>query len=212
MSLLDWEKLLIRERFKETPSDEGLEGRSTFQKDFDRIAFSYAFRRLQGKTQVHPIPHNDHVHNRLTHSIETASIGRTLGTKIGLILEKKEALPQGTTPLDIGSIVQAACLAHDIGNPPFGHAGEYAIREWFSSNKLKIKDDLASSEFSDISTFEGNAQGFRVITRLENHFCDGGMRLSLPTLGAYLKYPWTSSNIPDGKEKNFLAIIQRLNI
>src|SRR6516225_2937417 len=130
---MHWAKLLSSKRFRGEPTASE-NGRSEFQKDYDRIAFSRAFRRLQGKTQVHPLPDNDHVHTRLTHTLEVASVGRSLGAQIGLDLERAGMLPIGVFPQDVGSIVQAACLAHDIGNPPFGHGGEEAIRAWFKRN------------------------------------------------------------------------------
>src|SRR5580693_141801 len=121
---MEWARLLSSKRLRNegappVPED----GRSEFQKDYDRIVFSRAFRRLQGKTQVHPLPDNDHVHTRLTHTLEVASVGRSLGTRAGIKIGEAQNLPDGMTAQDVGAILQAACLAHDIGNPPFGHAG-----------------------------------------------------------------------------------------
>lgn len=165
--------------------------RSDFHKDHDRIVFSSPFRRLGRKTQVHPLTENDHVHTRLTHSIEVGSVGRSLGILAGQKIQ--DSLPDHITPYDVGAIVQAACLAHDIGNPPFGHAGEYAIRDWFRREEhAYLLQNLSAKERLDLQTFEGNAQGFRVVTQLENHRFDGGMRLTFATLGTLLKYPWTS--------------------
>ena len=140
---------------------------------------------------------------RLTHSLEVASVGRTLGIKVGKMI--KDKLPKEVLPYEIGQIVQAACLAHDIGNPPFGHAGEEAIKSWFSqpehANEFLFNLDI--NEKDDLIHFEGNAQGFRVITQLEYNWYKGGMRLTYATLGAFLKYPWTSRETKH--EKKFSA-------
>ncbi|MGL4996810.1 MAG: dGTP triphosphohydrolase, partial [Deefgea sp.] len=166
-------------------------GRSNYHKDHDRIVFCSPFRRMGRKTQVHPMTENDHVHTRLTHSIEVACVGRSLGVLIGERLQGR--LPQHISPYDLGGIVQAACLAHDIGNPPFGHAGEYAIRDWFRRpDQAYLMQTLTAAERRDLMTYEGNAQGFRIITQLENHRFDGGLRLTYATLGTTLKYPWSS--------------------
>lgn len=188
---LDWNTLLTRERLgKPTQGTDEL-GRSPFHKDHDRIIFSGAFRRLGRKTQVHPVSSNDHIHTRLTHSLEVSCVGRSLGMRVGEVL--RDALPEWCSPADLGMIVQSACLAHDIGNPPFGHSGEDAIRYWFQQAAARgWLDDMSDAERSDFLNFEGNAQGFRVLTQLEYHQFDGGMRLTYATLGAYLKYPWTS--------------------
>lgn len=163
--------------------------RSPFHKDYDRIVFSSSFRQLNRKTQVHPLTLQDGIHTRLTHSLEVSCVGRSLGM---LAAEKIQSdLPPWVTPADIGVIIQAACLAHDIGNPPFGHAGEYAIRDWFSQPAHACYlEGLTPSQQADVLQYEGNAQGFRILTRLEFHPNDGGMRLTYATLGAFLKYPW----------------------
>jgi dGTPase len=199
--MMNWQQLLNAERLGAVRNDlfPHESGRSDFHKDHDRIVFSSPFRRLGRKTQVHPLTENDHVHTRLTHSIEVSCVGRSLGVIVGQRLQY--ALPQHITPYDIGAIVQAACLAHDIGNPPFGHAGEYAIRDWFCRDQhAYLLQNLSAHERLDLMTFEGNAQGFRVVTQLENHRFEGGMRLTYATLGTTLKYPWTSSDAtPSGK-------------
>ncbi|OOE11677.1 deoxyguanosinetriphosphate triphosphohydrolase [Stutzerimonas degradans] len=188
---MDWHTLLTRERLgKSTHSSEEL-GRSPFHKDHDRIIFSGAFRRLGRKTQVHPVSSNDHIHTRLTHSLEVSCVGRSLGMRVGEVL--RDELPEWCSPADLGMIVQSACLAHDIGNPPFGHSGEDAIRHWFQQAADRgWLDDMSDFQRSDFLNFEGNAQGFRVLTQLEYHQFDGGTRLTYATLGTYLKYPWTS--------------------
>jgi dGTPase len=187
-----WSKLLSTKRLK-ADKVQAEPGRSPFNSDHDRIVFSGAFRRLAKKTQVHPLANNDHVHNRLTHSLEVACVGRSLGCRVGEQISND--LPQGTSPYDIGDIVEAACLAHDIGNPPFGHIGEEAIKHWFSSN-LENNWKGAEDQFKDLANFEGNAQGFRIINATEYRVFDGGMRLTCATLGAFMKYPWLNGKGP----------------
>lgn len=191
MQVMTWDKLLNKSRLKDYPPREE-HGRSPFHADHDKIIFSGAFRRLAKKTQVHPLAINDHVHNRLTHSLEVSCVGRSLATRVGLELEKKGLLPTGITATDIGDIVEATCIAHDIGNPPFGHSGEEAIREWFSSEGKKFIQDLPPEFQYDLTTFEGNAQGLRVLTKAEGFQYEYGMRLTYATLGAFIKYPYYS--------------------
>jgi len=131
MERMSWDKLLNNTRLGGRPPKSEL-GRSPFHSDHDKVIFSGAFRRLARKTQVHPLATNDHVHNRLTHSLEVACVGRTLGVRVGQELLNERLIPEQHSASDIGDIVQTACLAHDIGNPPFGHTGEEAIRHWFS--------------------------------------------------------------------------------
>jgi dGTPase len=200
---MDWVTLLSTRRLSEETPRPAEDGRSEFQKDYDRIVFSRAFRRLQGKTQVHPLPENDHVHTRLTHTLEVASVGRSLGSRVGLHLERKQKLPHGTRAQEIGSIVQAACLAHDIGNPPFGHGGEYAIRAWFKQNGIYLRGLSNNLERLDLEGYEGNAQGFRILTQLEGYLFDGGLRLTTPTLGAFIKYPWSSGYAASTEKEKF---------
>lgn len=188
---MDWETLLCRERLGKLAATSDELGRTPFHKDHDRVIFSGAFRRLGKKTQVHPVSSNDHIHTRLTHSLEVGCVGRSLGMRVGEMLRAE--LPEWCQPADLGVIVQAACLAHDIGNPPYGHSGEDAIRHWFhQAARQGWLDPLTDAQRSDFLNFEGNAQGFRVLTELEYHQFEGGMRLTYATLGAYLKYPWTS--------------------
>lgn len=190
---MQWEKLLTIKRYGHESNIVPESGRSHFHKDHDRIVFSSAFRRLGRKTQVHPLALNDHIHTRLTHSIEVGSVGRSLGIRVGELIA--DELPAWVQPDDLGMIVQAACLAHDIGNPPFGHAGEYAIRDWFKQARNQhFLAGLKPAERLDLETFEGNAQGFRVVTCIENNLYDGGLRLTYPTLGTLLKYPWSSAD------------------
>lgn len=191
---MDWHSLLTRERLgKLTHSAEEI-ARSPFHKDHDRVIFSGAFRRLGRKTQVHPVSSNDLIHTRLTHSLEVSCVGRSLGMLVAEML--REQMPDWSEPSDLGMIVQSACLAHDIGNPPFGHSGEDAVRHWFrDALERGWLDSMSSAEQADFLNFEGNAQGFRVLTQLEYHQFDGGMRLTYATMGAFLKYPWTAQQI-----------------
>lgn len=202
--VMNWEALLSTRRFKlqagkvlasQAPATlEATAGlRSDFHIDHDRLVFSSAFRRLGRKTQVHPLASHDHTHNRLTHSVEVASVGRSLGNRVGAMMQHAELLPAGYTPFDIGSVVQVACLAHDIGNPPFGHTGEDALREWFRDPRhAHLLHGLSAAEQADIQTYEGNAHGLRMVASLEMYGSEGGMRLTSAALGALIKYPWTS--------------------
>ncbi|WFM71101.1 deoxyguanosinetriphosphate triphosphohydrolase [Halomonas sp. CKK8] len=197
MTQMSWERLLdpgrLHDRRGERPGGGRDEiGRSPFHKDHDRIVFAGSFRRLGRKTQVHPLTDNDHIHTRLTHSLEVGCVGRSLGMIVGERLSGR--LPDWITPADLGVIVQAACLGHDIGNPPFGHAGEYAIRDWFAraaADGSGLLEGLSAPERQDLLTYEGNAQGFRIVTQVEYNQFRGGMRLTTATLGTLLKYPWT---------------------
>lgn len=189
---MNWNQLLCAERLgHRSVKDE--EGRSPFHSDHDKIIFSGAFRRLARKTQVHPLATNDHIHNRMTHSLEVACVGRTLGIRVGQALKDKGDLPEAILPTDIGDIVQATCLAHDIGNPPFGHTGEEAIRNWFQKEGAEFLQGLTPEQQCDIRVFEGNAQGLRVLTTSEYHQFHDGMRLTYATLASSIKYPWCSA-------------------
>jgi len=177
------------------PSQE--KSRTPFHKDYDRLIFSHSFRQLNQKTQVHPLTNQMGIHTRLTHSLEVSSIGRSLGMMAAEKLQDKlpEGLPRGVSVADVGVIVQAACLAHDIGNPPFGHAGEYAIRDWFNQpSQQQFLSHLTPAERLDLQGYEGNAQGFRLLTCNEHHPDRGGMRLTCATLGAFMKYPWLAKH------------------
>ncbi len=200
---MKWEYLLSQKRLgqEDRPSSPP-DHRSAFESDVDRVIFSSAFRRLSRKSQVHPLAANDHVHTRLTHSLEVARVGKSLGKSLGLRI--KQDLPPSFSEYHLAAIVQAACLAHDIGNPPFGHGGEQAMRHWLDRKGKELLNDLSAEYRKDIVTFEGNAQGFRVITQTENHLFLGGIRLTYATLGAFLKYPWTILK-KDPKFSIFLA-------
>lgn len=199
---MNWKELLNDNRLgvKATSPGSTVDGRSQFQKDFDRIVFSPAFRKLQDKTQVFPLPESDFVHTRLTHSLEVSVVGRSLGNLVGeRILEQNSKLKNDFTKFHFGEVVAAACLAHDIGNPPFGHSGENAIAEYFkTSGGKEFKNDIDDEKkWLDLIKYEGNAQGFRIITTLQNPDVDGGLRLTLATLAAFTKYPKESFTAAD---------------
>ena len=191
---MNWKQLLslkkhgdehIRNRKDEKDSRVG------FEVDYDRIIFSNAFRSLQDKTQVIPLSKTDFVHTRLTHSLEVSVVGRSLGRLVGeQVLDKHEDLKElGYTINDFGAIVAAACLAHDIGNPPFGHSGEKAIGDFFKNGLgEKYRLDLEPKQWQDLIDFEGNANGFNVLTT-SRPGAEGGLRISYATLGTFIKYP-----------------------
>ncbi|WP_115899597.1 deoxyguanosinetriphosphate triphosphohydrolase [Tenacibaculum gallaicum] len=191
---MNWEQLLSLKRFGDIQKRERAqqdETRLGFEVDFDRIIFSSAFRSLQDKTQVIPLSKTDFVHTRLTHSLEVSVVGRTLGRRVGKeLLERHPHLKElGYTFNDFGAILAAASVMHDIGNPPFGHSGEKAIGEYFKTGKgLQYKNQLTDSEYQDLIDFEGNANGFKILTENRDGV-QGGLRLSYATLGAFLKYP-----------------------
>ena len=187
-----WNKLLTSKRLGRTtpPGYEDVD-RNDFERDYDRIVFSNAFRRLQDKTQVFPLSKNDNTRTRLTHSIEVSCVGRSLGRKVQRFLAKCQPLPANSS--DVPTIIAAACLAHDIGNPPFGHSGEAAIQEWAKKNvaadgKAKFLVET-SQQARDLHEFEGNAQAIRVLSRIQWRRRLGGMQLTLATLGTIMKYP-----------------------
>lgn len=200
--MMNWQQLLSAKRLG-NKSVKAEAGRSPYLSDHDKIIFSGAFRRLARKTQVHPLASNDHVHNRMTHSLEVACVGRSLAIRVGEVLSKNGQLPEHILPTDLGDIVQSACLAHDIGNPPFGHTGEEAIRSWFCQEGSQYLQGLAVKEQADLQRFEGNAQGLRVLTTSEYHQYQGGMRLTYATLGAFIKYPWGAKTKSTGKPNKY---------
>lgn len=192
---MNWEQLLSLKRFGDTNKrlrKEQDDTRVGFEVDYDRIIFSTEFRSLQDKTQVVPLSKTDFVHTRLTHSLEVSVVGRSLGRKVGkLLLEKHPHLANvhGYTVNDFGAIVAAAALAHDIGNPPFGHSGEKAIGSYFKNGEgAQFKGQLTAKEYQDLCDFEGNANGFKILTESRAGRA-GGLRLSYATLGAFMKYP-----------------------
>ena len=192
---MQWEQLLSLKRQRDTSKrlrKEQDDTRLGFEVDYDRVIFSSAFRSLQDKTQVIPLSKTDFVHTRLTHSLEVSVVGRSLGRLVGKkILEKYPYLSEihGYHMNDFGAIVAAAALAHDIGNPPFGHSGEKAIGEYFKTgNGQQFKEKLTDKEWQDLIDFEGNANGFSVVSS-SREGVEGGLRLTYATLGAFMKYP-----------------------
>lgn len=184
---MQWHRLLSTYRTGQKTITKSDPSRSAFEQDYDRIIFSQPFRRLQDKTQVHPLPEHDFVHTRLTHSLEVSSVGRSLGKTVGeVIMKRHKELKENYSLYDFGAIVAAASLAHDLGNPPFGHAGEDAISDFFLNHPqgLSFKDKVNEEEWTDLTKFEGNAQGFRILNK--NQY---GLKLTFATLGAFTKYP-----------------------
>ena len=201
--MMDWRKLISAKRFgMEEFHEERQENRSEFQRDYDRLIFSAPFRRLQNKTQVFPLPGSIFVHNRLTHSLEVSCVGRSLGNDVSkAILSRQPELQDSFLP-EIGSIVSAACLAHDLGNPPFGHSGEKAISTFFSEGKGQfLKEQLLPVEWDDLTHFEGNANAFRLLTHQFEGRRKGGFAMTYSTLASIVKYPFSSSLA--GKKSKF---------
>lgn len=199
---MKWEKLISAKRFGlEDIQRERHENRSEFQRDYDRLVFSAPFRRLQNKTQVFPLPGSVFVHNRLTHSLEVSCVGRSLGNDVAKeILDKRPELRDTFFP-EIGSIVSAACLAHDLGNPPFGHSGEKAISAFFTEGKgQELCQKMSEKEWQDIIHFEGNANAFRLLTHQFEGRRRGGFVMTYSTLASIVKYPFSSS-LAGGKLK-----------
>ncbi len=174
------------------------DARNQYARDRDRVIFSSAFRRLQDKTQVFPMARADFVRTRLTHSIEVASVARSILSEI-LAVANHKFWDQDHNQA-ISELLEATCLAHDLGNPPFGHFGEEAIRQWFILDGLKYLEDLPEAQKQDFLRFEGNAQGLRTILKLANH---EGLKLSADTIAAFVKYPWVSTIQPHPKKNKF---------
>lgn len=220
---MDWTKLVSFKRFGDT-SAKGLsrvdvDARNEFERDIDRVIYSFPFRRLQGKTQVFPVPKSDFVHTRLTHSLEVAAAGRSLGKLAGQFIVEREGqiLDRETRrpmrPGYFGNILAASCLAHDIGNPPIGHSGEDAFRSFFKSktDDLANKFQLTQAQIQDFINFEGNANGFRILSNDHPSGVYGGLRMTYTTLGAFAKYPKQSGEISFNElgEKNGNRVSQK---
>lgn len=217
---MHWKQLLSTKRLgmESWTTSDRKEDRTQFQRDYDRIIFSSPFRRMQNKTQVFPLPEHIFVHNRLTHSLEVASVGRSLGN----LLSEKVTIqnPDKLLVQEIGTIVSAACLAHDLGNPPFGHSGESAISNFFLSGAGKeFQNKLAAAEWSDFIKFDGNANAFRILTHQFSGKRPGGFALTYPTLASIVKYPFESPLATKQKfgffqteKKDFEKIAAELNI
>lgn len=194
---MQWDRLICDKRFGLEHYHDARRGgsRSDFQRDYDRLVFSSPFRRLQNKTQVFPLPGSVFVHNRLTHSIEVACVGRSLANEIAAELKLRYAGCEWVGQLDaIGEIVAAACLAHDLGNPPFGHSGEKAISSFFSEGAGRdLQNDLTAAQWADLTNFEGNANAFRLLTHRFNGRRPGGFAMTYSTLASIVKYPYEAT-------------------
>lgn len=190
---MEWNRLISDRRLgMEEYHDVRHQTRSDFQRDYDRLIFSSPFRRLQNKTQVFPLPGSIFVHNRLTHSLEVSSVGRSLGHEIALGLESRYGNRNGIFS-NIRDIVAAACLCHDLGNPPFGHSGEKTISTFFSEGAGQyLKSQLSDRQWADLIHFEGNANSFRLLTHQFHGRRNGGMAMTYSTLASIVKYPYSS--------------------
>ncbi len=214
---MEWKQLLTPQRTGQ-PVENVNHNRTEFQRDYDRLIFSAPFRRMQNKTQVFPLPGAIFVHNRLTHSLEVSSVGRSLGNNIAQKLAENNETDQNKYAEEIGSIVASACLAHDMGNPPFGHSGESAISHYFSNSEgLQYLSKLSDLERSDLVNFDGNANTFRLLTHSFNGRRDGGFALTYPTVASVVKYPRSSANVKkfgyfQQDKAIFDDIMQRLNV
>jgi dGTPase len=199
---MNWNQLLSTTRLgqEDLASDANKHSRTQFQRDYDRIIFSSPFRRMQNKTQVFPLPGSVFVHNRLTHSLEVASVGRSLGSMFVEKAEEMKMVIENPLFQEIGSVVSAACLAHDMGNPPFGHSGEDAISQFFEkSNEPLLKNELSAAQRRDFLQFDGNANAFRLLAHQFNGRRDGGFALTYTTLASIVKYPYESMLTPKPK-------------
>lgn len=199
--MMNWKQLISDKRFgKEDTHRNATEQRTEFQRDFDRLIFSAPFRRMQNKTQVFPLPGSIFVHNRLTHSLEVSSVGRSLGVDVMRHLLSRHAELGEADIASVGSIVSATCLAHDMGNPPFGHSGERAIRSYFIEGKgrdlqtyVSVEgEQLTEAQWADITHFDGNANTFRLLTHQFGGRRRGGFVMTYSTLAAIVKYPFAS--------------------
>lgn len=203
---MKWDNIVSTSRTGVEKTDA--EVRTDYQRDFDRLIFSSGFRRLQNKTQVFPLPGSAFVHNRLTHSLEVASVGRSIGTLVGRkIAEELSGGIRDFYNYELSAVIASACLAHDIGNPAFGHSGEKAISNYFVENagalieQKKLQDYFSEREWKDLTNFEGNANAFRILTATFKGKSTGGLRLTYTTLAALLKYP-CESNASEKKSKH----------
>ena len=192
---MDWNKLISNCRLgQERHHPERHDDRTEFKRDYDRLIFSAPFRRLQNKTQVFPLPGSVFVHNRLTHSLEVASVGMSLGNDVATAICRRSELADNPLLHELGQIVASACLAHDLGNPPFGHSGEQAIQTFFTEGKgQSMKEKVSPTFWDDITHFEGNANAFRLLTHQFKGRRPGGFVMTYSTLASIVKYPHSSS-------------------
>lgn len=194
--MMNWLQLISTKRLglEDLPHTHEKDDRTEFKRDYDRLIFSAPFRRLQNKTQVFPLPGSVFVHNRLTHSLEVASVGRSLGDDVARLLIEKHPELANSLIGEIGAIVSAACLAHDMGNPPFGHSGERAIASHFSEGEgIQYKGQLTDAQWADITHFDGNANAFRLLTHQFHGRRAGGFVLTYSTLASIVKYPYPAT-------------------
>ena len=200
---MNWQQLISNKRLgQEVRHPERHDDRSEFKRDYDRLIFSAPFRRMQNKTQVFPLPGSIFVHNRLTHSLEVASVGMSLGNDVARVLKQHHPELAGTLFEEIGTIVSTACLAHDMGNPPFGHSGEKAIQAYFRDGGGQALQERISNEFwNDLTHFEGNANTFRLLTHRFHGRREGGFVMTYSTLASIVKYP--HSSLYAGKKGKF---------
>ena len=221
--MMEWSKLLSGKRLGVEHYHERKHERTNFQRDYDRLIFSSPFRRLQNKTQVFPLPGSIFVHNRLTHSLEVSCVGRSLGKNVSSRLIQKYGETEAVNLSEIDSIVSAACLAHDMGNPPFGHSGERAISAYFADGKgnhFKQKVCDEGGRWEDFLYFEGNANAMRLLTHKFKGRRDGGFALTYSTLASVVKYPFASTYAETKKkfgffqteEETYLRIVDELGI
>ena len=191
---MNWQQLISNKRLgQELRHPERHDDRSEFKRDYDRLIFSAPFRRMQNKTQVFPLPGSIFVHNRLTHSLEVASVGMSLGNDVARALKRVHPELAGTLFEELGTIVSTACLAHDMGNPPFGHSGEKAIQAFFREGRgLALKERVSAQMWEDLTHFEGNANAFRLLTHRFHGRRDGGFVMTYSTLASIVKYPYSS--------------------
>lgn len=201
--MMNWKQLISNKRLgQESRHAIRHDDRSEFKRDYDRLIFSAPFRRMQNKTQVFPLPGSIFVHNRLTHSLEVASVGMSLGNDVAHCVMKTRPELADTLFTQIGTIVSTACLAHDMGNPPFGHSGEKAIQTFFTEGKgAYLKDRLSPELWNDITHFEGNANAFRLLAHRFKGRRDGGFVMTYTTLASIVKYPFASAMAEKGHGK-----------
>ena len=195
MIMMNWQQLISNKRLgQEHRHPERHDDRTEFKRDYDRLIFSAPFRRLQNKTQVFPLPGSIFVHNRLTHSLEVASVGRSLGNDVAQQLIRRHPELKDTMFQEIGQIVATACLAHDMGNPPFGHSGEKAIQAFFTEGAgSELQREISPMVWNDLIHFEGNANAFRLLTHQYKGRRQGGFVMTYSTLASIVKYPFSSS-------------------
>ncbi|MDE6272654.1 MAG: dNTP triphosphohydrolase [Muribaculaceae bacterium] len=193
---MDWKRLISDKRLGlEEFHDPRRHTRSDFQRDYDRLIFSSPFRRMQNKTQVFPLPGSIFVHNRLTHSLEVSSVGRSMANEVALRLQERYPDPDMRWPLmNLGDIVATSCLSHDLGNPPFGHNGEKTISTFFTEGEGQaLRPLLTDRQWSDLSNFEGNANSFRLLTHQFEGRREGGFAMTYSSLASVVKYPYPST-------------------